>query len=232
MLIASDLAVVGMGISFRGHTAHAAVDPWNGVNALDAVIQTFNGINALRQHVRPDVRIHGIITNGGKAANITPDFAAATFAARSVDSHYLDVVVERVRGCAEGAAASTGAELEFKIESRITNTWPNPVLEHVVAANLGATGLSYRESGHMPGSTDFGNLSQAVPCYWFTLKTHPTGTPWHSREAAELAVSRQAHDVMLEGAKVLAWSIIDLLQDPEQLVQARHAFDSMGDAPA
>lgn len=110
----SCLGVKRMTFSFHGRAAHAAAEPHKGVNALDAVIQTFNNINALRQHVKPDVRIHGIITQGGQASNIVPDFAEAVFSARSADMTYFAEVVGKVIACARGAALATGATLDIE----------------------------------------------------------------------------------------------------------------------
>ena len=106
------LAMVGYRYVYHGKAAHAAVIPQEGINALNAVIHLFTGIDALRQHLRDDVRIHGIITDGGQAANVVPDFAAANFMLRSRDRDYLHEVVEKVRRVAEGAAQMTGARLE------------------------------------------------------------------------------------------------------------------------
>ena len=103
-LVGSDLAVTTLEIDFRGKTAHAAADPWRGANALDGVMLTYMNINALRQHVKSDVRIHGIVTHGGDAPNVVPDRASALFAVRSVDKDYLEQVVSRVEDCAQGAA--------------------------------------------------------------------------------------------------------------------------------
>ena len=107
------LACQGIRIEFRGQAAHAAADPYNGVNALNALIEVFNGINALRQHVRSDARIHGIITDGGAAPNVVPDFAAGDFLIRAQTMAYMFELVEKVRKISEGAALITGAELAF-----------------------------------------------------------------------------------------------------------------------
>ena len=107
------LAMVGYRYAYHGKAAHAAVVPHEGINALNAVIHLFTGIDALRQHLRDDVRIHGIITDGGKAANVVPDFAAADFMLRSRDRDYLYEVVEKVRRVAEGAAQSRARASRF-----------------------------------------------------------------------------------------------------------------------
>ena len=109
--IGGSLAARGVDFMFHGRAAHAAASPHLGINALDAVIQTFTGLNALRQHVRDDVRIHGIITAGGQSPNIVPDYAACCFRVRARDRQYLETTFERVLACAEGAARVTGARL-------------------------------------------------------------------------------------------------------------------------
>src|SRR2546423_913677 len=106
------LRIVRVGFEFTGKAAHASADPWEGVNALDAVIQTFNAVSMLRQQVRPECRIHGIITNGGAAPNIIPEFAAATFYVRAPRIDEMWTLHARVVACAEGAARATGCTLD------------------------------------------------------------------------------------------------------------------------
>ncbi|HBH02735.1 MAG TPA: amidohydrolase, partial [Candidatus Rokubacteria bacterium] len=102
------LGIVRVGFEFTGKAAHASADPWAGVNALDAVVQTYNNVAMLRQQARPDARVHGIITHGGAAPNIIPEFAAATFYVRARSIDYMWDLYKRVLACAEGAARSTG----------------------------------------------------------------------------------------------------------------------------
>src|SRR5437660_10976945 len=113
------LGIVRVGFEFTGKAAHASADPWEGVNALDAAVQTYNNVSMLRQQVRPDSRIHGIITHGGAAPNIIPEFAAATFYVRSPNIDAVWQLEKRVIQCAEGAARATGCELKV-IEHRDT----------------------------------------------------------------------------------------------------------------
>ncbi|MEW6070647.1 MAG: M20 family metallopeptidase, partial [Candidatus Thermoplasmatota archaeon] len=115
-IVARDsLAVRELKLEFFGRTAHAAAEPELGINALDAVIQTFNSINALRQHVREDVRIHGTITKGGVLPNIVPDYASALFFVRALDDKYVEEVLKKVIECAKASSLSTGAKLKFEI---------------------------------------------------------------------------------------------------------------------
>src|SRR5437899_5223941 len=106
------LALLGFRYAYHGKAAHAAMNPHEGINALNALLRLFSGIDTLRQHLRQDVRIHGVISDGGKAPNVVPDFAAANFMLRARDREYLRTVVEKVRAVAEGAALETGARLE------------------------------------------------------------------------------------------------------------------------
>jgi amidohydrolase len=223
-LVGSDLAVTALDISFKGKAAHAAADPWKGANALDGVLLTYMNINALRQHVKSDVRIHGIITEGGDAANVIPDRASARFAVRSVDKNYLREVVSRVEDCARGAALATKTEVVLDELVTIENTLANGVLASVVKANLHAEDMAFEDGVFLPGSTDFGNLSQRVPSCWFMLKTHRPDLNWHSREVAAEAVSDEAHSAMLQGAKILAFSCIDLFTNPELVERAQREF--------
>ncbi len=224
-LVGSDLAVAVLDISFQGKAAHAAADPWRGANALDGILLTYMNINALRQHVKSDVRIHGIVTHGGDAPNVIPEGASARFMARSVDRHYLEDVVRRIEDCAQGAALATATKASVERLVTIENTLPNRVLEGVVRNNLQAEGLEFEEEVFIPGSSDFGNLSQRLPAYWFMLKTHTSGLNWHSKDLARDAVSDRAHSAMLTGAKLLAMSCIDLFVNPTLVRQAREEFD-------
>src|SRR5690242_16953312 len=106
------LGIVRVGFEFTGKAAHASADPWEGVNALDAVIQTFNNVSMLRQQIRPEARIHGIVTQGGAAANIIPEFASAIFYVRAPELEYVWALQKRLIACAEGAAQATGCTVK------------------------------------------------------------------------------------------------------------------------
>jgi amidohydrolase len=223
------LAMVGYRYAYHGKAAHAAVVPHEGINALNAVIHLFTGIDALRQHLREDVRIHGIITDGGKAPNVVPDFAAANFMLRSRDRGYLHEVVEKVRRVAEGAAQITGARLEIMPAHPLyENVRPNAVLVQAVRANAEAIGMPIDDTP--PGwngggaSTDFGNVSQALPAYYLRFAVSQEPVPGHSTQMAEAARSPLAHDNALATAKVLALTACDLLANSALLEAARADF--------
>src|SRR5207302_5117646 len=187
------LAARGFEFYFHGKAAHAAGAPEEGINALDAVVQLYNAISMLRQQVRSDVRIHGIILSGGAAANIIPDYAAIRYRTRADDSEYLSEVVERVIACAEGAARATGCRLEWtEYMPGYENTLPNSVVMELMTANLRALGLQVnthrRKTGR--GSTDFGNVSRRVPGVEARIAiTEHWNVPGHSIEFREAAGS-------------------------------------------
>jgi amidohydrolase len=223
------LAARGFEFYFHGRAAHAAGAPEEGINALDAVVLMYNAISALRQQVRSDVRIHGIILSGGAAANIIPDYAAIRYRTRADDSEYLDDVVQRVVACAEGAARATGCKLAWtEYMPGYENTLPNRVLLELITANLRAIGVEVnnerRRSGR--GSTDFGNVSRRVPGIEARIAiTDVIDTPGHSIEFREAAGSDQGRQAMLVAAKSLAMTAVDLLSNPDNLKKARAVFD-------
>src|SRR5918911_94147 len=223
------LAARGFEFFFHGRAAHAAGAPEEGINALDGVIQLYNAVSMLRQQLRSDVRIHGIILHGGAAANIIPDYAAIRYRTRANDSEDLQEVVDRVIACAEGAARATGCRLEWKeYMPGYENTMPNRVLLELMTDNLRSLGVAVnnerRRSGK--GSTDFGNVSRRVPGIEARIAiTDQLDTPGHSVEFREAAGSDQGRQAMLIAAKGLAMTAVDLLTNPEHLKRARAAFE-------
>ena len=223
------LAARGFEFYFHGRAAHAAGAPEEGINALDAVVLMYNAVSAMRQQVRSDVRIHGIILSGGAAANIIPDYAALRYRTRADDSDYLEEIVQRVVACAEGAARATGCKLEWKeYMPGYENTMPNQVLLELMTANLRSIGVAVnnerRRSGR--GSTDFGNVSRRVPGIEARIAiTEVLETPGHSVEFREAAGSDMGRQAMLVAAKSLAMTAVDLLTNPEYLKKARVVFD-------
>jgi metal-dependent amidase/aminoacylase/carboxypeptidase family protein len=198
--------------------------PHHGINALDGVIQTFNGINALRQHLLPDVRIHGIITYGGASANIVPARAVCRFRVRAEDGAYLASVVEKVKRCAEAGALASGATLNVREVARMyEDLWPSAALGKVFRDNLIALGRPVRSVPRRKGkgSTDFGNVSHVVPCVEARLRIAGEDVAGHSQEFADAAISEAGRRMMLDAAKGLARTAIDLMSDPAPLTAAR-----------
>jgi amidohydrolase len=221
------LAMVTLDIEFIGKAAHAAAEPQEGRNALDAVLLGWTALSALRLTVRSDSRFHGIITDGGKAANIIPDRAAATFMVRSPDNAYLHDLRRRVLGCFEGAAAATGCELRatWSDVCELVNT--NRALAEAFAANARTLGrqMKPRRAGDTHGSTDMGNVTSIVPGIHPFLSITDGPVAGHSIEFAAAARTPQALETMHVAAKALAMTAIDVLRDERLRIRVREAFD-------
>jgi len=223
------LGIVRTAFEFTGKAAHASADPWEGVNALDAVIQTFNNVSMLRQQIRPESRIHGIVTAGGSAANIIPESASALFYVRAAELDYMWALQKRVIACAEGAAKATGCTLN--VADQPDNAYEpmkrNDTLLELFRANARTFGVvEAPESRERMGSSDVGNVSQVIPAIQPMVQIAPEGTPIHSRAFEEAAVRPLARDGMLTAAKVMAMTTCDLLANPALVKQARREFDA------
>lgn len=215
-------------MAFFGRPAHAAADPYNGVNALNAVIEVFNGINALRQHVKGDARIHGIITHGGDVANVVPHYASAEFFVRAATLTYMNKLVEKVRRIGEGAALITGAELEFSLPDRPNfDMITNHTLARKLKGNLDLVGLAMQEARveQGSGSTDWGNVSYSVPSVETSYPIIDRVCTWHSLDVVEAAVSDLGLDNTIKVAKAMALTGLDLLTDPVALTEVRTEFE-------
>jgi amidohydrolase len=213
-------------IEFFGKPAHAAAKPDEGINALDAIILTYNGINALRQHLRDDARVHGIITHGGDAPNIVPEYTKAKFYVRAADTPYTLEVIEKIRRCAEGAARATGARLAFsEYAPHYDNRLPNPKLYDLAEANMAALGLVLGAPDERMGSSDMGNVSQIVPAMHPYVAIGPEEMGGHTAEFCAAASSPAGHEGMIKAAKMLAMTAVDLLAVPANLVEAKRAFE-------
>ena len=226
----TSLASNRVDVEFWGTAAHAAAQPDRGINALDGVLQTFNNVNAMRQQLRPEARVHGIITAGGSAANIIPEYAMAKFSVRALDRIYQQEVLQRFIACAEGAAMATGTRLKVTVHEN--SGYQNMVFSTPLATrwaeHLRALGQSVgpvTEDERM-GSTDMGNVSQILPAIHPYIGIAPEGTPGHSTAFRDAAATPLAHENALAAAKAMALLTIDLLTDPALLVTARAEFEA------
>lgn len=219
------LAMVNLDVEFSGKAAHAAAEPHLGINALDALLLGWSSLSALRQLVRSDSRIHGIITDGGLAANIIPERAAARFMVRSPDNAYLEELKGRVLACFEGAARMTGATLNHTWSDTCETVTTNGPLAEAFRANALALGrtLHARKPGDTHGSTDMGNVTTVVPGIHPFLSICETPTPGHSHDFARAAATDRALETMHLAAKALAMTALDVLGDPDLVRRARGA---------
>ncbi|RKQ30880.1 M20 family metallopeptidase [Oceanobacillus halophilus] len=221
------LAMDAIQFAYKGKTAHAAASPEQGINALDSVIQLFNGINALRQHVTSDVRIHGVISEGGHAANVVPDYAVAQFYVRAKDRQYLNEVVGKVESIAKGAAAMTGATLEISnYELSYDNMITNQTLSNAFTKNL-------KETSRHPiipakkdnGSIDMGNVSHVVPAIHPYIGLNQPGLIHHTKEFADKTVSQDGLETLTSGALALAHTGLDIISDQSLLKMIKEEFE-------
>jgi amidohydrolase len=212
---ATSLARESFMFYFKGKAAHAGAIPERGINALEGVLLTYQGINALRQHLRRDIRIHGVIRDGGAAPNIVPETASAHFYVRAPTVELLEETLEKVKNCARGAALATGAEVSFRqVANTYANKVPNMALSEAFKANLEALGAEFPEaSSERPGaSTDFGTVSQAMPAATASIFIGEN-VALHSYDATKVTASETAHEAVTISAKSLAHTVIDVLTD-------------------
>ena len=208
------LAIDSIEFSFKGVAAHAASHPHMGVNALDAVQLTFAGINALRQHVKSDVRIHGIVSNGGEAPNIVPEKASCKFYIRASERSYLDEVTKKVINCAKGAEVMTGAKLSYRyFENSFDNIVNNKVLQDITKNNLievGITDILEGKDGPV-GSTDIGNVSQVCPTMYTEIALDINPMVYvHEKEFLNYANSKEAYDKLHKSVKAMVGCALEI----------------------
>jgi amidohydrolase len=213
-------------LEFFGKASHAAAAPDAGINALEACIQTFNSINALRPHLPPDVRIHGIITHGGTAVNVVPEYAAARFSVRAAQSDFSFQVVDRVVGCAQAAASAMGATVSVTHERHYANRIPNRVMADLFAENISSLGelVEEPEPNQRRGSSDMGNVSQILPAIHPYVTIAEPGVGGHTPEFAAAAASDWGNQALIRGAKALAMTAVDLFTQPTLLAEAKAEF--------
>lgn len=214
------LAVAPIDFEFFGKPAHASGCPEEGINALDAMILFYNGINALRQQVTTDVRIHGVILEGGKAPNIIPEYTKARFYLRAATRDGLETLTKKVANVAKGAALSTGCSVKYThIQNIVENLVPNGSLEDLFVKEM--EGLGETVEAHVKksvGSTDAGNVSHVIPTIHPTISICDVETPAHTVEFREAACSWKADRGLILAAKALALTGMKVLEDPKQII--------------
>ncbi|MBD2865171.1 M20 family metallopeptidase [Paenibacillus oceani] len=224
----SSLAMDALQFEYYGKSAHAAANPQDGVNALDAVLLLFNSLNALRQQLESHTRIHGVITDGGKAPNIIPDYACAQFYVRSANRPYTDETVRKVIRCAEGAALQTGCTLKTSnYEYSYDELRTNEPLSEAFTANLHELGIAADRvfSGQDHGSLDLGNVSRRCPAIHPFVQVVDEPFMLHTPEFRDHAMMNRALDGMILGAKALAGTAYDAVATPGMLERIRLAFE-------
>lgn len=212
--------------TYEGKASHSADKPEAGINALDSVIHLFNGINALREHLASDVRVHGVITEGGKVPNVVPDNAIARFYIRSKEREYLNDVVQKIKNVAQGAALMTGSTLHMSnFESSFDNLITNNALSQAFTKRLKNISEDhvYPEK-HSYGSSDIGNVSKVVPAIHPFIGLNEPGLVFHTKEFANKTISQEGHRALSDGTLTLALTGYDVLTDEKLLKNIRSEF--------
>ncbi len=220
------LAMSNFRVAFKGKSAHAAVKPEDGRSALDALILLFQGIEFLREHVKDDVRIHYVVTNGGGAVNIVPSLAEGKFSLRSYNRLYLDEVIERFKKVVQGAALMTETDFQILEEKSLDNKIPVIKLNDILmenAKNLNAPNI--RPPREKTGSSDFGNVMYNVPGSCIRIAFVPEGTSSHSEQYIQAGKTKAAHDAIILAAKILSATCYDIISNKMLLAQIKEEFE-------
>ncbi|MCH8346039.1 MAG: M20 family metallopeptidase [Chloroflexi bacterium] len=214
-------------VEYTGQSAHASFAPEMGVNALDGLVTAYQAIAQLRQHIRRDSRIHGIITDGGSAPNVVPDRAAGTFLVRALGPAYLEELKEKVQRCFEAGAAASGATVDIRWDSHpyapMRNNTSLAAAYRANAESVGRTFIDVRLDS--TGSTDMGNVSQAIPSIhpMFGIGAMAFN---HTPAFTEVCATDAAHGAMVQVAQALAMTGVDVALEPELLRRAKDEFAS------
>ena len=226
------LATTGIRIEYTGRTAHAAADPYNGLNALNAAVLCYMAIHANRQQLRRDANpvVHGIITEGGLANNIIPDRAVLQFGVRSSIDAYIPTLVQMVENSAKGAALATGCEVKVTVSPGLKSNVRNPPLEKLFVREFNELGVEAEDpdftAAQPPGgSTDFTDLSHFVPGMHAMVGFTKEGITGHSKELCAATLTEEGHRGIEIGAKVLALAGVDILTDAKLRAEIKEAFD-------
>jgi amidohydrolase len=231
------IAIHQVAVSYRGQEAHAAAHPELGRNALDAAVLGYTNIAALRQHILPDERIHGIFTDGGQKPNIVPGHAAALWYVRSPDLASLEPLKERVMACLGAGAAAAGCAMEHHWnDPPYADMIDNAAMLESFVAHAGEVGRRHTvPTGrtHVVGSTDMGNVSYLVPSIHPMIKVAPSGVSIHTPDFTRFAGGAEGDAAVVDGARSMAGVVTDLWTDPDRLAAARaqHADATQGDHP-
>jgi aminobenzoyl-glutamate utilization protein B len=250
----SGQALVDMTVEWKGRTAHAAYDPWNGRSAVDALELFTHGVNMMREHVKPTVRIHYAIQQGGDVPNVVPDHAKLWIWARDFDRKGVDDVLARLRPMAQGAALMAGVEATLTVQAGDYEVLVNEAGARLLDANLRwvgpiaytpeedafaralqkAAGVepvgmdaaigSLEGQGQEGGSTDVGDVSWNVPTLHVSVATAPRGVPWHAWPVVAAGGTSIGHKGLVLAAKTLAATMVDLLDDPAAREAVRAEF--------
>ena len=225
------LAIQQIHATYTGAEAHAAAAPHLGRNALDAAVLGYVNVAALRQHILPTERVHGVFAHGGDRPNIVPSRAETAWYVRSPTAAGLDALKQRVAACLEAGATAAGCEVSLDwIDPPYADMIDvDPMLDRYAAnaARLGREVAAPDESCCVVGSTDMGDVSYVVPSIHPMIQAADPGVAIHTAEFARFAASPSGDRAVVDGAKAMAWTIADLWLEPGLLDDARATFERL-----
>ncbi|WP_368645399.1 M20 family metallopeptidase [Alkalibacterium putridalgicola] len=223
----TSMAMEAIDFRFYGQTAHAAAAPFEGKNALDACINFFNNVSSLRQQIHPTARVHGVIKDGGEAANVIPDYTRAEFYVRAMDMPYLNELKEKVIRCAEAGALAADCRMEWgHYEASYKNLITNETLSSLYNEKMQEMGIDMiTEERDSMGSMDMGNVSQVVPAInpYFEI-TNGKAVSAHTTEFRDCTLTEEAYQAMEKTIEALTLTATELITDPEKLAQVKEEF--------
>lgn len=213
-------------LTYHGKAAHAALKPEAGRSSLDAMCLAFHGMECLREHVTDDVRLHYNITDGGgTAANVVPSLTKAQVMVRANTVKAVKELMVRLEKIFQGAALMTETEVEAKVGKILDNKIPNLQLNDILMKHARALQApNCQPPRQRTGSTDFANVMHRVPGSCIRVAFVPDGTSSHSPEFIAAGKSEAAHKAVAFGAKILADTVLELVENPEELAAIRQEF--------
>lgn len=215
-------------LHFSGKSAHSAAAPWEGRNALNGAMLMIHAIDMLRQHVKPEARIHGIITNPGDSFNIVPDQVTAKYAIRYPDKAYMNEMIRMVHDCAKGAAMATQTEVKIEETSPpLDDLKGNAAGESLIEAAFKEAGVSLcDDEDENKASSDIGNLSYRCPAFHPTLAITDESINLHTREFAAIMKEPATEKAIVQGAKIISLAILNAVFDPALLEAIKKDFEA------
>ena len=222
------IAIQRLHVAYQGLAAHAAASPHRGHNALDAAVLGYQNIAALRQHIRPDERIHGIFLESGSKPNIVPEHSSMEWYVRSKNARSLEPLKKRVLSCLEAGAMATSCTMTHDwIQPFYADMIDNETISTLYSANATRVGRSLMEPDNeskVVGSTDMGNVSYIVPSIHPMIGVAPPGVPIHTPDFAHFSRSESGDKAVIDGAKIMAMTVVDLWAQKTNFERAHQEF--------
>ena len=222
------IAIQRLHVAYEGLAAHAAAAPHRGHNALDAAVLGYQNIAALRQHIRPDERIHGIFLESGSKPNVVPEHSSMEWYVRSKNARSLEPLKKRVLSCLEAGAMATSCTMTHDwIEPFYADMIDNETISTLYSANATRVGRTLMEPDNeskVVGSTDMGNVSYIVPSIHPMIGVAPPGVPIHTPDFAHFSRSESGDKAVIDGAKIMAMTVVDLWAQKTNFERAHQEF--------